>query len=463
MKKIITSCFYFCLVSFNYLSAQLDPNLETMFQNSLVQHYALGFDGISAAVRTSDGFLASAAGISALYEHLTTASTFGMGSVTKTIISATFLHMAEDGLLDLDNPLGDYLPDIEFVDPAITIRQLLNHTSGIYDIAQNPNFWDDVFANQQAIISPWELLENYLSTPNFPAGMEWAYSNTNYIVLGLIIEAISDTSYYAEARARFDFDVNYPSFSVPPYESATEDMAHLWMDTTFSNGPLVDIHASGWSLDALFSAAGAAEAYASNPSDLATWAYDLFSGALLESGSMDALLEIVPPSTRWGLGVEFEQTSCGQERVGHVGSIYYTTATFYDPENDIAVSVHCNSQSNYISLVTSLASTLICNYEEFLMSTSTEDAPRTHNFRVYPNPASNFLNISWSGNQNKQAPDEIVISDLYGRIVFMQQLANENLSNQVMINLNELQSGSYVLIFRNDGQLITFNRFIVMK
>lgn len=84
-------------------------------------------------------------------------------------------------------------------------------------------------------------------------------------------------------------------------------------------------------------------------------------------------------------------------------------------------------------------------------------------YSIYPNPASSFLNVSWGESQKMYAPDELLISDLYGRIVLVQQLEGNGPINQVTINLHKLPSGFFVLFSKHDGQLSALEKFIVTK
>ena len=96
-------------------------------------------------------------------------------------------------------------------------------------------------------------------------------------------------------------------------------------------------------------------------------------------------------------------------------------------------------------------------------TTSTSAIMPDLEYSVYPNPASNFLNVSWGESLKMYAPDELVISDLYGRIVLVQPLEGSGPFNQVTISLRELPSGLFVLFSRHDGQLSAIEKFMVTK
>jgi D-alanyl-D-alanine carboxypeptidase len=451
MKKIFT-LFFLSSIAFTTIQAQLNQEIETSFQGLLFQWKAWSqATGLSVSVYTNDGSSwSSAIGISAEDVPLSTSETFGIGSVTKTIVSATMLQLQEDGLLDLDDPISLYLDDYENVDPEITLRQLLNHTSGIFNYTDHPEFFADAIADPEHIYTPVEVLEWYVDSPNFAAGTEWAYSNTNYLLLGMVIESVSGQAWYEEVRERFALDTEYPSFSVPPFESSTADLAHLWMDTTLTWQPLVDIQAAGWSLDAIFSGASAAGAYVSTPHDLAKWAQTLYSGGHLSTASMDELFEVIPPSEEYGLGVGVGELPCGIDIVGHTGGIFYTTATFFDPETQMAVSVHCNDAST--SPVAELAFDILCEYSTWILNTSVDDQVRNQSFKVYPNPAGAFVQVELEAPVSGTA--ELILYNSLGQIVLtraVDQTGLEKLQTTLDLQQAAISSGLYHLQVRGEG------------
>ena len=120
---------------------------------------------------------------------------FAIGSVTKNFIAALTLTLAEENLLSLDDPISKWLPTYAHVDGNITIRQLLNHTSGLYMFWDNQEIWDDLMADRTKYFSPEEVLE-YIKEPYFSAGEGWRYSNTNYLLLAMIINQATGSNLF---------------------------------------------------------------------------------------------------------------------------------------------------------------------------------------------------------------------------------------------------------------------------
>lgn len=430
------------------LSAQIDPNLvqqfETAFNDYGDSKQAIG---MSIAIRKGDDVWTAQYGISATSEPLTETHVFAMGSVSKTITSATILKMYEDSLLSLDDPISNFLPTYQNIDSTISVRQLLAHTSGIYNYTEHSSYFQDVFTST-AIIQPADVVTNYILAPNFPAGTNWSYSNTNYVLLGMIVEAISGKTYYEEARRRFDFDNKYPSMAIPPHDMSPEDLAHLWVNL-YGTGVL-DAQASGVSLVPLFSSAGAAGAYASTPSDLTRWARDLYSGALLQPSTMDELRTASSYQMYYGLGAELINIpACAADLVGHSGNILYTSATYYDATNDVSVSVHTNDADSDLDM-SALAFEMFCIHNRF-SSTNEQDA-LIASLNAYPNPFHEQLTISYELPTSQTI--SLTLLDNTGRqIMHIDQSDNASGTYEKVINTSSLAAGVYFLQTQVDNEV----------
>jgi len=115
---------------------------------------------------------------------------FAISSITKNFVAASTFKLIEEGILALDDPISKWLPPYNYIDSTITIRQLLNHTSGIYMFFSNQQIWDDLKKDRTKVWRPEEVL-NYIKEPYFDPGEEFRYSNTNYLLLAMIIEKVS--------------------------------------------------------------------------------------------------------------------------------------------------------------------------------------------------------------------------------------------------------------------------------
>ena len=162
-----------------------------------------GARGVSAAVIFPDGKVwTGTSGISHDTVAIEPDMLFAIGSVTKNVVAALTLKLAEENLLSLDDPLSKWLPEYPHIDSKITIRQLLNHTSGIYMFWDNQKIWDDLKKDRTKVWSPEQVL-SYIKEPEFPAGEGWRYSNTNYLLMAMIIEKATGSTLSAEFKKRF--------------------------------------------------------------------------------------------------------------------------------------------------------------------------------------------------------------------------------------------------------------------
>jgi len=171
---------------------------------------ASGFPGATFAIVFDDKQLSIATGLSNLEDNtkMKPEDRLFTGSSGKTFVATIILQLIEEGKLNLDDPISKYLGnEIWFSRLAnhadITIKNLLNHTGGIPRYVFKEEFWKQVKESPDRTWMPAELLSFILDdAPLHPTGKGWAYSDTDYIVLGIILEKICENSYYKELQKR---------------------------------------------------------------------------------------------------------------------------------------------------------------------------------------------------------------------------------------------------------------------
>jgi len=363
----------------------------------------------------------------------------------------------EEGKLTLNDPLSLYLDEYQNIDQEVTIKQLLNHTSGIYNYTDNEAFFEDVLnASMSDFIQPEEILDLYVLEPLFIRGAQQEYSNTNYILLGMIISEIAERPFWLEINDRFDLSNKYPSISIPPFDSNLDILAHLWADV--GTGVLTDIQEFGIDLTGLFSSAGAAGAYAAKPKDLNKWIHDLYSGKILKSSSMDSLFTypnfILDEEANYGLGVLEFNLDCGIKMVGHSGGIIYTAYAGYVEAHDLSITVMTNDGNGIeeIGGVIGIAIELACAYEEYI-TTSTSDLKQTSVAKIFPNPTTGILNIEMEALDSPI--EKIEIYGELGRLLSVETFTGGQ-TNKVSINCFEkFDSGVYILKIYTGDSVVT--------
>ena len=181
------------------------PSMRRMLDTWLPRLRAqAGIPGVSAAIIFRDGSMwVGASGLAdvATARPVSPDTAFAVASVSKTFTAALILALAEDGRIALDEPVVTYLPELA-IDSRITVRQLLDHSSGLFDFF----FHKDIDAALQKSPSRrWDAADalRYVGKPYFKPGAGWHYSNTNYLVLGLLAERVGGTSVAAQLRQRF--------------------------------------------------------------------------------------------------------------------------------------------------------------------------------------------------------------------------------------------------------------------
>ena len=321
--------------------AVLDNNLE-----------AYNGTGVSAAVIfQNQDIWSGTSGVSFGATAITEDMIFGIGSVTKTFIAALCLQLADEGAFSLEDSLHEWLPDYPNIDNSITIRQLLNNTSGIYNITDNTALWSAVFNDPTKFWTPEELISSFLDEPYSTPGAGWFYSNTNYILLGKIINEATGSLVSAELRNRFFEPLGLNSTFFDVEEILPSNIAHGWFDLS-GNGSYDDI--SLISRTGINSVLWTSAAIFSTAEDLAKWSSALFRGNVLSQSSLDQMLTsccTTPGTTDVGCGMGVfllgPSNNAGVELIGYTGRTFgYLTSMFYLPDYGISVAVIINEDNS---------------------------------------------------------------------------------------------------------------------
>ncbi len=288
--------------------------------------------GVSAAVILANGTeWRGTAGLSEPGTAMAPAMRLGIGSISKNIMAALLVRLAERGLLSLDDPLSRWLPPIAQVDPAITVRQLLNHTSGVYDITDAPGYRDSILANVAVRWTPQRTL-SLLRAPLFPRGTGWSYSNSNYILAGLVAEAVLRRAVHESVRAELTGPLDLPSLFLDQAEAATGPLAGGWIGGTLNVMP---------TRTSTYSAAWTAGSYFATASDLARWWQALLTGRVVNATSLAQMMTTAGPRG-YGLGMSRQQLA-GRTIWSHTGEILgFSSIGLHDPEKRVTVVVLVN-------------------------------------------------------------------------------------------------------------------------
>ncbi|MFF9036504.1 serine hydrolase domain-containing protein [Streptomyces sp. NPDC014892] len=257
---------------------------------------------------------------------------FRVGSITKTFVSTVLLQLEAEGRLSLDDKVEKWLPGMVrgkgHDGRTVTLRQLLNHTSGIAEYTSDEQFVRDVFLaegflkNRYRTWTPRQLVGIAMKhEPTFAPGTDWSYSNTNYVLAGLVIEKATGNPYGDEIRARVIKPLGLRDTKVPgtvPTLPGPHSRAYSKLAET-SEGRTYDVTKLNPSI------AGAAGEMISSPGDLNRFVSALLRGKLLPKKQLAEMKTVVPIDGErggYGLGLITYKLSCGVQLWGHGGGIH---------------------------------------------------------------------------------------------------------------------------------------------
>jgi D-alanyl-D-alanine carboxypeptidase len=315
--------------------------------------------GVTAGIALDDGTvigLASGLADTADQRPMEPASLMLQGSVGKTYVAAVALQLVREGLLDLDTKISTYLGDEPWFAQLpnhsdVTVRQLMNHTSGIVRYEFDERFIADLLAQPDKVWRPEEQVAYLFGTdPPFAAGQGWDYSDTNYLLLGMIIERLTGNTYYAELRRRV-LEPLALTATVPSDRRRIPGLVQGYGGADNPFGPDEMLTDGVFAFNPQFEWTGGG--IASTAADLARWGKALYEGEAFDPALLPVMLDGVParlgPDARYGLGVIIRPTPLG-ESWGHSGYFPgYLTEMAYFPEHRLAVAVQVNS-SDFRSL-----------------------------------------------------------------------------------------------------------------
>lgn len=262
-----------------------------------------------------------------------------IGSVNKTMTATLILQLADQGLLSLDDTIDQWFDGVTYGD-QITVRMLANMTSGIGNFTLNPAWQEAFFGDTDRVFDPHEIVAYGTEMePSFEPGAGWEYSNTNYVMLGLIVEAVTGQD-IRDVYREFIFEplgLDETSFPEPDDASLPEPYAR---GVTWQGLPPEIRDATNWNPSWGFTAGQ----MISTADDLRVWARALATGELLSPEMQAERLTWVPivpevPELGYGLGIIHEFGW-----LGHDGTVFgYDTVMSYRPDIDLSLVVLANS------------------------------------------------------------------------------------------------------------------------
>lgn len=328
---------------------------SAQFQSLIEKYVKAGLPGITLLVKDDHGFYIGSAGMADIKKgiDMQPCHIAKIASITKFMLGAAVMRLQEKGILSLDDPIKKYLPEGTLAKIAngkepVSIRNLMNHTSGFYDLIEDNGFYLQVLNNPSKHWNPDDLLQYVYNKPavfKFNPGDTAAYSNTNYLLLSMIVEKASKKSHslvmHEEVFDRLNMNDTYYFWHDPlPGGHVAQGYYDL-----YNNGTLMNL--TNWNT-------GSGNGYGGVYSTV--WDMYLFSEALFEKktlltqASLDQMLVFHPTvEARKHLGVacfkDFIDIGDPQKDYawGHRGrDLSYSADLFYFPEHNAHMSLIVN-------------------------------------------------------------------------------------------------------------------------
>ncbi|MGW0522228.1 serine hydrolase domain-containing protein [Crossiella sp. NPDC003009] len=297
-------------------AASTDPHREAV-QRQLTAAVASGAAGVQIRVTRDGRQFTARAGVAKLGSQrpVPLNGRFRVGSITKTFATTVTLQLVGEGRIGLDDPVSRHLPGLLPDGDRITVRNLLQHTSGLY------NYTDDIPRDPKVFLARRFDHHTALATVRtaaakpllFPVGTKSSYSNTNFLVVQLLIEKVTGRPWGAEAHRRILAPLRLADTEVPgdnPFILGPHARGYL-----VAEGKPVDVSALNPSM------AGAAGEIISTTADLDRFHLALLEGRLLAPAQQAELTRTTAVSPDYGLGYTKMASSCGITLWGHTGGI----------------------------------------------------------------------------------------------------------------------------------------------
>lgn len=449
--KTSATLFLFLLLLSSSVRGQLPPaytdRLNVVFDSVCTKYNLVG---ASAAIYVPNvGGWTGVHGMSHPGTPVTENMLFGIGSNTKTMVAAALLKLQEQQLLDLDDTIGEWVSNKPNIDGQVTIRQCLNHSSGIFSFTEHEDFEGNVFNDYDRIWTLDEIL-TMVDEPYFPKGTGWEYSNTNYIIAGIIIEKVTGKNMQTALRDLVFTPAGLNKSYYYPQETPAEPIAHNW-STGITGTKLTDAFTiQGYSLNSLFSTASSAGCVMQTASDNVQFWQKLMGGQIINATSLAEMkqLKSIGGGQGYGLGIfRVNNIFNGRSIYSHGGTNFgYIAENAVDMVSGICFSVLTNQDSidNGTLLLDVIGALHKVGMEMGI--THVPQVAAQAGISVYPNPASSVIRLE---HPAEMQTGTVELYDMTGKMKMSRVGINEPLS------LAELAPGCYLLrVLDEQGGLV---------
>jgi CubicO group peptidase (beta-lactamase class C family) len=321
-------------------SRTLVQRLDSLAASGVLENRTAGI--VAAVVKGNDTLLVKGYGKADIEWDvpMSTDAMFEVGSVAKQFTAAAILQLRDEGKLTLDDDITKWLPDFDTRGNKVTLRRLLDHTSGIVGLTEMPEFGGLVFNPRFPRDSAYALIKRYPF--QFPTGTAQVYNNSAFWLLGLVIEKASGMTYedYVEKKIFEPLGMKRSMYCNSGETVPRRAHGYLVRNGDFRRAP-TNVHTWPFSAGSICSTAG----------DMVTWLKALHSGKVLSPKSYK---EMITPSKlndgtplRYAMGLQVGKDFRGLDYIGHGGAIPgFTAEAGWYPDAQMAVVVLMNTTGN---------------------------------------------------------------------------------------------------------------------
>lgn len=334
------------------ISMGLTNELQSVIDNQLKKQ---NLKGLIAAIRQSNEIIwKGVSGTSYDSVKINDNMLFGIASITKTYTTAIILQLEGEKKLSLNDKINKWLPSFPNIDSTITIRQLLAHTSGVYDYINNFDL-DSIISKHipDKRFSPEDLILKFVRKPDFKPGEKFKYNNTDFVLLGMIIEKVTKNNISEEYENRIFKPLKLKHTFFYPYHQLNSEIAHPWHNAQASD-TLSDFYINIKTFPIIWSFIWTAGGIFSTVEDLSSWGYELFNGNILSETALKKMVTPLKLKPSMGLGIGIDNVNFnGKICYGHAGGYFYSSDLVYIPDYKITISVLANSLGGNMRFISS--------------------------------------------------------------------------------------------------------------
>ncbi len=442
MRSLVPAGILLVTVSSIVFSQNFEEALQTKLNSLQVEN---SINGISAAVLI-DSNLAwqGTAGYSnpLTGDTLTSDMNSAIASITKMFAASIILQLVEEQEISLDQSIDNWFEPSGKLPGSVTVKQLLNHTSGIADYTTTE--WVDSFrVNPYRFWTIEDVMDVFVNEPYFNPGESWRYSNTNYLLLQQIVEQLEGKLFYEVLNERIFEPHNLSSMYAPPYQEPTSETVVPWFDIDLDG---IEDNLFNYSMNGVHTSAQGAGYIHSNATDLAMFGHKLFAGEIVSNSSLTEMMNTTEAgfNMEYGLGIMKFLNKYPFDLYGHNGGyIGYSSILVVDPYSKITVAALTNSTERPVNALGSQLAEVALSFVTTAVSREDHIPAEFSLKQNYPNPFNPITTINYSIPEKSNVV--IKVFDMLGREVTELVNGQKRAGNyEIEFDAVRLSSGIYL-------------------